>query len=176
MLRMLRWLMLAALAAFVIVTSAKALLAPLHVDEFPESLGVKAELMPVTFAVHMISGGLALPLAPLAFLLRPWPRWHRIAGRITALDVIVAGVTAYPVALVAPVTRGSAWGFAAQATVWLVLLVVCWPLALLALLLYPVFWILLLPFRLLGIAVDGLFETLRAVVMLPARVLGGPGH
>ena len=59
---------------------------------------------------------------------------------------------------------------------WLVLLVVCWPLALLALLLYPVFWILLLPFRLLGIAVDGLFETLRAVVMLPARVLGGPGH
>jgi hypothetical protein len=123
MLRMLRWLMLAALAAFVIVTSAKALLAPLHVDEFPESLGVKAELMPVTFAVHMISGGLALLLAPLAFLLRPWPRWHRIAGRITALDVVVAGVTAYPVALVAPVTRGSAWGFAAQATVWLVLLV-----------------------------------------------------
>lgn len=59
---------------------------------------------------------------------------------------------------------------------WLVLLVVCWPLALLALLLYPVFWILLLPFRLLGIAVDGLFETLRAVVMLPARVLGGPGR
>lgn len=58
--------------------------------------------------------------------------------------------------------------------IWLVLLVLCWPLALLALLLYPVFWILLLPLRLLGIAVDGIFATLRAVVMLPARLLSGP--
>jgi hypothetical protein len=56
---------------------------------------------------------------------------------------------------------------------WLVLLCVCWPLALLALLLYPVFWLLLLPFRLLGIGVDAVFELLRAVVTLPARVLGG---
>lgn len=56
---------------------------------------------------------------------------------------------------------------------WLVLLVVCWPLALLALLLYPVFWLILLPFRLLGIAVGGVFEFLRAIVMLPARILGG---
>lgn len=60
---------------------------------------------------------------------------------------------------------------------WLVLLVVCWPLALIALVLYPVFWLLLLPFRLLGIAVGGVFEFLRAIVMLPARVLGGnPGR
>lgn len=60
---------------------------------------------------------------------------------------------------------------------WLVLLVVCWPLALLALVLYPVFWLLLLPFRLLGIAVGGVFEFLKAIVMLPARVLGGnPGR
>lgn len=60
---------------------------------------------------------------------------------------------------------------------WLILLVVCWPLALIALVLYPVFWLLLLPFRLLGIAVGGVFEFLRAVVMLPARVLGGnPGR
>jgi hypothetical protein len=56
---------------------------------------------------------------------------------------------------------------------WLLLLVFCWPLALLALLLYPFVWLLLLPFRLLGIAVEGVFELLRAVMMLPARVLGG---
>jgi len=58
---------------------------------------------------------------------------------------------------------------------WLVLLVVCWPLALLALVLYPVIWLLLLPFRLVGIVVDGGFDFLRAIVRLPARVLGG-GH
>lgn len=56
---------------------------------------------------------------------------------------------------------------------WLVLLLLCWPLALLGLLLYPVLWLLLLPFRLIGIGVDAVFELLRAVVMLPARVLGG---
>lgn len=56
---------------------------------------------------------------------------------------------------------------------WLVLLVLCWPLALLALVLYPVLWVLLLPFRLLGIAVDGAFALIRALFMLPARVLGG---
>ena len=55
---------------------------------------------------------------------------------------------------------------------WAILLVACWPLALLALVLYPVVWLLLLPFRLLGIVVDGAFAFLRAVVMLPARVLG----
>jgi hypothetical protein len=58
---------------------------------------------------------------------------------------------------------------------WLLLLVACWPLALLALLLYPIVWLLLLPFRLLGIAVDGVLGLLRAVVRLPARLLGGPG-
>jgi hypothetical protein len=56
---------------------------------------------------------------------------------------------------------------------WLILLVLCWPLALLALVLYPLVWILLLPFRLLGIAVDGVFSFLRAVLTLPARVLSG---
>ena len=56
---------------------------------------------------------------------------------------------------------------------WLLLLVVAWPLALLALVLYPLVWLLLLPFRLLGIAVEGVFAFLRALVMLPARVLGG---
>ena len=57
--------------------------------------------------------------------------------------------------------------------IWLVVLLLCWPLALLALLLYPVVWLLLLPFRLLGIGVEAVFELLRAIVMLPARILGG---
>ena len=56
---------------------------------------------------------------------------------------------------------------------WLLLLVFCWPLALLVLVLYPFIWLLLLPFRLLGIAVDGVFEFLRALLLLPARLLGG---
>jgi hypothetical protein len=60
--------------------------------------------------------------------------------------------------------------------VWCLLLVFCWPLALLALILYPLVWILLIPFRIVGIAVDGVLGLLRAVVMLPARVLGGPAR
>lgn len=56
---------------------------------------------------------------------------------------------------------------------WLLLFVFCWPLALLVLVLYPLVWILLLPFRLVGIAVEGVFELLRAILLLPARLLGG---
>jgi hypothetical protein len=60
---------------------------------------------------------------------------------------------------------------------WCILLVLCWPLALIALLLYPLVWVLLLPFRLVGIAVEGVFAFLRAVIFLPARILGGrPRH
>lgn len=55
---------------------------------------------------------------------------------------------------------------------WLLLFVLCWPLAIAALVLWPVVWLLLLPFRLVGIAVEGVFAFLRALVMLPARVLG----
>lgn len=54
---------------------------------------------------------------------------------------------------------------------WLILLVISWPLALLALILYPFFWLLLLPFRLLGIAVDGIFDLLKAIFTLPGRIL-----
>ncbi len=57
---------------------------------------------------------------------------------------------------------------------WLVLLVLCWPLALIALVLYPIVWLVLLPFRMLGIAVDGVLQFVRAVILLPARVLSGP--
>jgi hypothetical protein len=56
--------------------------------------------------------------------------------------------------------------------IWLLLLVVCWPVALLALALYPIVWLLLLPFRLVGIVLDGVFEFLAALVRLPARALG----
>jgi hypothetical protein len=59
---------------------------------------------------------------------------------------------------------------------WLLLLVVCWPLALLALVLWPIVWLISLPFRLLGIAFDAVFAFLRAVLFLPARVLGYRGH
>jgi hypothetical protein len=55
---------------------------------------------------------------------------------------------------------------------WVILFVLCWPIALLALILYPIVWLVLLPFRLVGIAADGVFELLRAVLHLPARVLG----
>jgi hypothetical protein len=57
---------------------------------------------------------------------------------------------------------------------WLLLLIVCWPLALLALVLYPFVWLLSLPFRLVGIAVGSVFELLHSILMLPARVLRGP--
>jgi len=56
---------------------------------------------------------------------------------------------------------------------WLILFVLCWPLALLALLLYPLVWLITLPFRLVGIAVEGVFQLLKSIVMLPARVLRG---
>jgi hypothetical protein len=55
---------------------------------------------------------------------------------------------------------------------WLLLFLVCWPLALLALVAYPFVWLLLLPFRLLGLAVEGAFAFLRGILFLPARLLG----
>jgi hypothetical protein len=57
---------------------------------------------------------------------------------------------------------------------WCILLVLCWPLALLALVLYPIVWVLLLPFRILGIAVEGVLDLLRALITLPGRLLGAP--
>jgi len=59
---------------------------------------------------------------------------------------------------------------------WCILLVLCWPLALLALVLYPFVRLLLLPFRIVGIAVGGVFELLAAIITLPARMLRGPRH
>ena len=59
---------------------------------------------------------------------------------------------------------------------WLILFILCWPLALLVLVLWPLVWLISIPFRLLGIAFEGVFELLRAILFLPARLLGGrPG-
>ena len=59
---------------------------------------------------------------------------------------------------------------------WLILFILCWPLALLVLVLWPIVWLISIPFRLLGIAFEGVFELLRAILFLPARLLGGrPG-
>ena len=62
----------------------------------------------------------------------------------------------------------------AKFLLWLILLVLCWPVALVALVAYPFVWLFLLPFRLLGVALDGVFSLLRALVLLPSRVLAGP--
>ena len=56
---------------------------------------------------------------------------------------------------------------------WLLLLLFCWPLALIVLVLYPIIWLLLLPFRLVGIAVDVVFDLLKTILKLPARILRG---
>jgi hypothetical protein len=57
---------------------------------------------------------------------------------------------------------------------WCILLVLCWPLALVALVLYPIVWLFLLPFRIVGIAVGGALALVAAIIFLPARVLRGP--
>lgn len=63
--------------------------------------------------------------------------------------------------------RQTMWTF----IVWLILFVLCWPIALLALLLYPIVWLLLLPFRLVGIAVTGVLEVIKGIFLLPGRLL-----
>jgi hypothetical protein len=57
---------------------------------------------------------------------------------------------------------------------WCILFVICWPLALLALVMYPIVWLLLLPFRIVGIAVHGVLELVKAVILFPARLLSAP--
>jgi len=77
---------------------------------------------------------------------------------------------AEPKAVVVRISKG---GSMITFLLWCILLVVCWPLALLALLLYPLIWLLLLPFRIVGIAVGGVLELVKAIIFLPARVLRG---
>jgi hypothetical protein len=59
---------------------------------------------------------------------------------------------------------------------WCILLIFCWPLALVVLVLYPLVWLVLLPFRILGFAVEGVLELLKAIILLPARILRGPSR
>jgi len=71
------------------------------------------------------------------------------------------------------ITKDSGGSLMLKFLLWLILLVLCWPLALLALILYPFVWLLSLPFRLLGITVKAVFDLLKALITLPARVLSG---
>ena len=73
-----------------------------------------------------------------------------------------------------PISHGIVFSTVGMFLVWCILLVLCWPLALLGLLVYPLVWILLIPFRIVGIAVDGVLGVVRGVVMLPVRLLRGP--
>lgn len=59
---------------------------------------------------------------------------------------------------------------------WLILFVICWPIALLALFLYPIVWLMLLPLRLLGITVSAVFDLFKTMITLPARLLRGPSR
>ncbi|MFO1032857.1 MAG: DUF2306 domain-containing protein [Hyphomicrobiales bacterium] len=110
-------------AVFVTYTALRAISESWNNDAFPEALAIKLEQLPVIFPIHMVTGGLALLLVPATLWLQG-TRWHRLMGRVTAVDVIVGGITAVPVAWVAPVTKVSAAGFIAQGILWMVLLAV----------------------------------------------------
>lgn len=116
-----RWLILAGPGIFVTYVGLRGISESWDNDGFPEALAVKLELLPIIFPVHMVTGGLALLLVPLALWLRG-TRWHRFFGRAAAADILIAGVTAIPVAVFLPVTKISAAGFAAQGVTWLTLL------------------------------------------------------
>ncbi|MEO7634080.1 MAG: DUF2306 domain-containing protein [Sphingomicrobium sp.] len=124
--RKLRWAIITffalAAALFVADVVRKALTEAFIHDDFPEQLAIKAEQLPLLFPIHMITGALALLLIPLAIAVRRRPRWHRPLARVAAIDVVIAGLTAFPVAWIGPVTRWSAAGFMAQAATWLALL------------------------------------------------------
>ncbi len=109
------------LVIFLMFTAAKAMRETFDNGDFPEALAVKVDLLPIIFPVHMLTGGLALLLVPLAIGLRG-TRWHRWAGRAAGIDILCAGLTAIPVALTAPLTPVAAAGFSTQALVWLALL------------------------------------------------------
>ena len=116
-----RWLLLAPVVVFVIYVALRGISESYDNEGFPEPLAVKLELLPIIFPVHMVAGGLALLLVPLVLYLRG-TRWHRPMGRIAAIDILIAGITAIPVAVVMPVTNASAAGFVAQGIAWVVLL------------------------------------------------------
>lgn len=113
--------LLLALILFLVVTAVKAMRETFDNESFPEALAVKVELLPIIFPLHMLTGGLALLLVPLALALRG-TRWHKWAGRVAAVDIVTAGLSAMPVAMTAPLTPVAAAGFSTQALVWMALL------------------------------------------------------
>jgi Predicted membrane protein (DUF2306) len=120
-LRFFKVLLLAGPALLLILTALKALNETFDNGGFPEALAIKVEELPFVFPLHMFTGGLALLLVPLAIALRR-TRWHKTAGRVAAADIVIAGLTAIPVALTSPVTPVSAAGFTMQALTWMGLL------------------------------------------------------
>jgi hypothetical protein len=120
-LRGLMWLTVGAAGMFVTFTALRAVWEAYSNDGFPEALAIKVEMLPWIFPLHMITGGLALLLVPATILARR-TAWHKTLGRLTATDVLVAGLTAPFVAWAAPVTFMSAAGFTAQSFVWMGLL------------------------------------------------------
>ena len=94
--------------------------------------------------------------------------WLGVAGEQVVLDSrIIVWITLLKACALCGVDA------MAKFLLFCILLVLCWPLALVALILYPLVWLLLLPFRLVGIAVGGVLELVRAIIFLPARVLRG---
>jgi Predicted membrane protein (DUF2306) len=116
-----RRLVLGAIGLFVTYVALRGISEAWDNEGFPESLAVKLELMPLIFPIHMVTGGLALLLVPLAIFLRG-TKIHKWAGRLAAVDIAIAGFTAFPVALDMPITKVSAAGFTVQALTWLTLL------------------------------------------------------
>lgn len=112
---------LAVATLYLFLVAAKGLGAAFDQNDFPETLLIKMEAMPLLFPVHMVTGALALLMVPLTYMLRRRPA-HRWVGGGTAALVLVSGVTALPVALYEPVTLWSGAGFTAQALTWLTLL------------------------------------------------------
>lgn len=119
--RLLGTVILCGVTLYIFYVAANAFAAAFYNDNFPEALTVKLEALPIIFPIHMISGALALVMIPLTYGLRRRPT-HRWVGGATALIVLLSGITAYPVAWIAPVTPWSGAGFMAQATCWLILL------------------------------------------------------
>jgi uncharacterized membrane protein YozB (DUF420 family) len=109
-------------ALFVANVAGRAMVETFAHDDFPEQLAVKVEQLPLIFPIHMLAGALALILIPLAIAVRSSAKRHRPIAYLTATDVLIAGVTAFPVAWTSPVTAWSAAGFSAQAIVWMSLL------------------------------------------------------
>ena len=120
-----RWLLrltIAIILLFVTYAGLRAVLEAFDNGGFPEALAIKVEILPLIFPLHMITGGLALLLVPATIFLRG-TSWHKWVGRFTAIDILLAGLTAPFVAWAAPVTLVSAAGFTAQSVVWVLLMV-----------------------------------------------------